>query len=154
MNRAFRKMYLSLDLEKLELLKEKGLLDPDKKKKRVTTVSDAIDPFIPGLNSRNEDPFSKKDANAGSLDTAPLPPPPVTADVKEVTSVWGGSTRNPVVMDSFKRSVNGTWDLVAFLSDTAPYTATRSASSSLLYCSSGFCLNTSLISLSALVFIT
>ena len=125
-NRAFRKMYLSLDTDKLELLKEKGLLDPDKKKRRVTTVSDAVDPFIPGLNSRNEDPFSKKDPNAGSLDTVPMPP--IVADLKplpEASSVWGGANRNTAVMEVFKRSVNGTWDLVAHLTDTTPYTATR-----------------------------
>ena len=124
-NRAFRKMYLSLDTDKLELLKEKGLLDPDKKKRRVTTVSDAVDPFIPGLNSRNEDPFSKKDSNDGSLDTVPMPPVIDLKPLPEASSVWGGANRNTAVMEVFKRSVNGTWDLVAHLTDTAPYTATR-----------------------------
>ena len=126
MNRAFRKMYLSSDSDKFDLLKEKGVLDQDKKKKRVTTVSDALDPFIPGLNSRNEDPFSKKDTKTGSLDTVPLPP--VVSDVTPTTpssSVWSGNTRNPVVVETFQKSLNGTWDLVAHLSDTSPYTATR-----------------------------
>ena len=126
MNRAFRKMYLSSDSDKFDLLKEKGVLDQDKKKKRVTTVSDALDPFIPGLNSRNEDPFSKKDTNTGSLDTVPLPP--IISDVTPITpssSVWSGNIRNPIVVETFEKSVNGTWDLVAHLSDTSPYTATR-----------------------------
>ena len=126
MNRAFRKMYLSSDSDKFDLLKEKGVLDQDKKKKRVTTVSDALDPFIPGLNSRNEDPFSKKDTKTGSLDTVPLPP--VISDVTPITpssSVWSGNIRNPIVVETFEKSVNGTWDLVAHLSDTSPYTATR-----------------------------
>jgi hypothetical protein len=121
-NRAFRKMYLSADNDKLELLKERGQLDPDKKKRRVTTVSDALDPFIPGLNSRNEDPFSKKETKTVVIEE----PIKILDEVKdkEVSSVWGGG-RNQAVMDTFQRSVNGTWDLVVHLNDVAPYTATR-----------------------------
>lgn len=124
-NRAFRKIYLSSDADKLEVLKERGTLD-DKKKRRVTTVSDAVDPFIPGLNNRNEDPFSKKDSKVIIEDTTQegvVEQMDKDKD-KEVSSVWGGK-RNQIVMDTFQRTVNGTWDLVVHLSDTAPFTATR-----------------------------
>ena len=130
MNKAFRKMYLSADTEKLELLKERGMLDIDKKKKRVTTVSDALDPFIPGLNSRNDDPFSKK-KETDQLNETTIAMEKKEKDrikelekSKEVSSVWGVS-RDKVVTSTFQRAVNGTWDLVAHLSDVTPYTATR-----------------------------
>jgi hypothetical protein len=42
----------------------------------------------------------------------------------EITSILK-SNRNPIVMQSFEKSVNGTWDLVASLSDKAPYAALR-----------------------------
>ena len=123
MNRAFRKLYLSSDADKLEVLKERGTLD-DKKKRRVTTVSDAVDPFIPGLNNRNEDPFSKKENNVVAVDAIQEGSKDLMDKSKEVSSVWGGS-RNQVVTDTFQRTINGTWDLVVHLSDVAPYTAAR-----------------------------
>lgn len=123
-NRAFRKLYLSSDADKLEVLKERGTLD-DKKKRRVTTVSDAVDPFIPGLNNnRNEDPFSKKEIKVVVVDAIQDMDKDLMDKNKEVSSVWGGS-RNTVVTDTFQRTINGTWDLVVHLSDVAPYTATR-----------------------------
>eukprot|EP00596_Hydrurales_sp_CCMP1899_P008313 CAMPEP_0119043572 /NCGR_PEP_ID=MMETSP1177-20130426/23448_1 /TAXON_ID=2985 /ORGANISM="Ochromonas sp, Strain CCMP1899" /LENGTH=664 /DNA_ID=CAMNT_0007011939 /DNA_START=233 /DNA_END=2227 /DNA_ORIENTATION=+ len=123
--RSLRKMYLSSDVEKLGLLKELGVLDK-KEKKRVTTVSDpSSDPFyIPGLN-RDADPFAAKPVILES-DKIMMDTKPIIQKKKqpEITSILK-SSRNPIVMESFEKSVNGTWDLVASLVDKAPYAASR-----------------------------
>ena len=77
------------------------------------------EPFIPGLRNAAD--------NAGATTataTATLPAPVAApAPAAEYALTPGG--RSLALLRSYGASVNGTWDLVASLVDSSPYTASR-----------------------------
>ena len=112
--RAFRKLYLLSDDVKLQLISQRlpALLEPFKPKKRKNIVPD----YYTVLQKPSEiqrTPSTSK-TMAEMFDSVP------TTDGSDITASTSQKNVAPTMANVFEKQLNGSWELVLSLADTAP----------------------------------
>ena len=132
--KAFNKIYLSSDTEKLTFLKSRGLVTiKDTEQNKLVNENLRNVSFLNQMNAKRTDML---DSSTGAkfawmkedYEESSVIKKPVTANDKKVITLNSNEVRPSIV---YGRLLNGTWDLVTSIKDKAPYLAERFESGTL-----------------------
>jgi hypothetical protein len=86
--------------------------------------------FASSLARMNSDAYDEPRSRVNIKSNKIIPGKDLPGLDAETKALITGMGRDPVLLESFGRQVNGTWDLVISISDKAPFTASRYESGS------------------------